>query len=113
VHGDGLQCRDFTFIADAVAANVAAATAPAAVCAGKAYNVAGGRRSTLVELLDLLGRRLDVTPDPEHTEPRAGDVRASQADITAAQTDLGYRPSVSLEQGLDLTVDWFVSGTAS
>jgi len=113
VHGDGLQSRDFTFISDAVAANLAAATAPAAVCAGHAYNVAGGRRSTLLELLDMLGRLLDVKPDPEHTEPRAGDVRASQADITAAQNDLGYRPSVALEEGLDLTVDWFVNGAGA
>jgi UDP-glucose 4-epimerase len=109
VHGDGLQSRDFTFITDAVAANLCAAKAPAEVCAGRVYNVAGGRRSSLLELLDLVGGLLGVTPEPEHTEPRAGDVRASQADISAARDDLGYRPSVALEDGLHRTVDWFAS----
>jgi UDP-glucose 4-epimerase len=109
VHGDGLQSRDFTFITDAVGANLCAAKAPADVCAGRAYNVAGGRRSTLLELLELLGGLLGVSPDPEHTEPRAGDVRASQADISAARDDLGYRPSVSFEDGLRRTVDWFAN----
>ena len=109
VHGDGMQSRDFTFITDAVAANLCAAKATAEVCAGRVYNVAGGRRSTLLELLDLLGGLLGVAPDPEHTEPRAGDVRASQADISAARDDLGYRPSVTFEDGLARTVAWFAS----
>jgi UDP-glucose 4-epimerase len=112
VHGDGMQSRDFTFITDAVAANLAAATAPAELCAGNAYNVAGGRRWSLLDLLDVLGRLLDVDPDPEHTAPRAGDVRASEADISAAQNDLGYHPKVTFDEGLDITVDWFVRGAA-
>jgi UDP-glucose 4-epimerase len=107
VHGDGLQTRDFTFITDAVAANLGAANAPSEVCAGRVYNIAGGRRSSLLELLEILGGLLGVTPDPEHTAPRAGDVRASQADISAARDDLDYRPSVALEDGLARTVEWF------
>ena len=113
VHGDGLQSRDFTFITDAVAANLAAGTAPADVCAGRVYNIAGGRRSSLLEMLAILGDLLGVTPDPEHTAPRAGDVRHSQADITAARNDLGYEPSVAFEEGLKRTVDWFASRAAS
>jgi len=108
VHGDGLQSRDFTFVADAVAANLGAATASREACSGNAYNVAGGHRYSLLELLDLLGGILDVDPVPEFTEPRPGDVRASEADISAAANDLGYRPSVGFAEGLARTVDWFL-----
>src|SRR6185436_10074617 len=82
VHGDGLQSRDFTFIDDVVAANIAAAEAPAARCSGKAYNIAGGERWSLMDLLEILGRLIDVEPDPVHAEPRAGDVRHTEADIS-------------------------------
>jgi Nucleoside-diphosphate-sugar epimerases len=112
VHGDGGQSRDFTFIEDAVAANVAAATAPASACSGKAYNVAGGHRYSLLDLLEILGRIQGVVAEPEFTDARAGDVRHSEADISAAATDLGYRPSVSFEQGLRRTVDWFRARSA-
>ncbi|HEY5013428.1 MAG TPA: NAD-dependent epimerase/dehydratase family protein [Acidimicrobiia bacterium] len=107
VHGDGGQSRDFTFIDDAVAANIAAATAPAGACSGKAYNVAGGHRYSLLEMLALLGEIQGVVADPDFTAPRAGDVRHSEADISAAAADLRYRPAVSFEQGLARTVDWF------
>ena len=113
VHGDGGQSRDFTFIDDAVAANIAAATAPASACSGKAYNVAGGHRYSLLEMLAFLGRIQGVVADPEFTDPRAGDVRHSEADISAAAADLGYRPAVSFEQGLARTVDWFRQRAAS
>ncbi len=113
VHGDGEQSRDFTFVLDAVAANVAAATAPANACSGKAYNVAGGRRYSLLELLAMLGDILGVEPEPDFTEPRAGDVRASEADISAAARDLGYRPSMSFADGLRRTVEWFTERRAS
>jgi UDP-glucose 4-epimerase len=107
VHGDGGQSRDFTFIGDAVAANIAAATAPADACSGKAYNIAGGHRYSLLDLLEILGRLQGVVAQPEFTDPRAGDVRHSEADISGAANDLGYRPSVGFESGLRTTVDWF------
>ena len=110
VHGDGGQSRDFTFVDDTVSANLAAATAPAARCSGHAYNVAGGRSITLLELLDQLGDLLDVHPQPTFTEPRAGDVRRSRADITAAGRDLGYAPRVSVSAGLARTVAWARAG---
>jgi UDP-glucose 4-epimerase len=107
VHGDGGQSRDFTFIDDAVAANIAAATAPASACSGKAYNIAGGHRYSLLDLLEILGRLQGVVVHPEFSAPRAGDVRHSEADISGAASDLGYRPSVGFESGLRTTVDWF------
>jgi UDP-glucose 4-epimerase len=113
VHGDGGQSRDFTFIDDAVAANVAAASAPAGACSGKAYNVAGGHRYSLLQLLEILGRLQDVVAEPEFTAPRAGDVRHSEADISAAANDLGYRPAVSFDDGLRRTVDWFTERAAT
>ena len=106
VHGDGLQSRDFTYITDVVAANLAAATAPAASCAGRAYNVAGGASSTLLDVLHVLAGLLGVEARPEFVEPRPGDVRHSRADPSAAARDLGFRTTVSLEEGLRLTVDW-------
>jgi len=107
VHGDGRQSRDFTFVDDVAAANVAAASAPAASCAGRAYNVAGGRSYSLLDLLGILGDVLETEPDPVHTDPRAGDVRHSEADVTAAGRDLGYRAEVGVEEGLLRTVEWF------
>lgn len=109
IHGDGLQSRAFTYIDDAVAANLAAATAPAASCAGKTYNIAGADSVTLLDLLSALGRTLGVTPEPVFTEPRAGDVRASGADISAARRDLGFEPVVSFEEGLRQTTEWMAT----
>lgn len=109
VHGDGKQSRDFTFIDDVVAANVRAATAPADACSGRAYNIAGGGAYSLLEILELLGEALDVTPEPRHTDPRPGDVRHSRADISAAERDLGHVPAVDFADGLRRTVEWFTS----
>ena len=109
VHGDGLQSRDFTYVDDVVAANVAAATAPAEDCSGRAYNVAGGAAFSLLDLLEILGRIIGVEPRPEHTDPRPGDVRHTRADIAAAARELGHRPRVTFEEGLRHTVGWFSS----
>jgi UDP-glucose 4-epimerase len=107
VHGDGLQSRDFTYITDVVAANLAAAAAPGPRCSGKAYNVAGGEAYSLLDLLAILGRALGVVPDPVHADARPGDVRHSRASIDAARIDLGHEPDVSFEDGLLHTVEWF------
>lgn len=107
VHGDGRQSRDFTYITDAVAASLAAATAPPERCAGRAFNVGGGEVHSLLDLLEILGRILAVDPERVHVEPRAGDVRHTEADITALRTDLGHDPAVPFEKGLVETVRWF------
>jgi UDP-glucose 4-epimerase len=107
VHGDGHQSRDFTYIDDAVAANVSAAAAPSAACSGKAFNIAGGGAHSLLDLLSILERILDVRSRPVHTEPRPGDVRHTRASIDAARRDLGHGPRVPFEEGLRRTAAWF------
>jgi UDP-glucose 4-epimerase len=106
VHGDGRQTRDFTFVTDAVAANLCAASAPAAGCAGRVFNVAGGVSHSLLDLLDRLGTIIGVDVTPVHVAPRPGDVRDSLADVRSAADALGYRAAVSFEEGLRQTVAW-------
>jgi nucleoside-diphosphate-sugar epimerase len=108
VHGDGLQSRDFTFIDDVIAANLAAAASPPGQCTGKAYNIADGTSHSLLDLLEVLGKILDVRTQPSFAPSRAGDVRMSQADPSAAIHDLGFRCATDLEDGLRATVAWFV-----
>ena len=108
INGDGLQTRDFTYVDDVVAANLACCTAPLAA-AGGAYNVAWGNRVSLLELAGLLSRLIGVDLAPEHGPARAGDVRDSQADATRARTLLGWSPAVPFEEGLRRTVDWYGS----
>ncbi len=106
VHGDGLQSRDFTYIADVVGANLAAAAAPASACSGRAYNIAPGKAASLLDILAALGGLLGVTPNPHFVATRAGDVKHSLADASAAARDLGYRCTISLDDGLARTVEW-------
>lgn len=109
VHGDGLQSRDFTYISDVVDANLAAATAPAAACSGQAYNIAGGASWTLLDILAALGELLGVDPRPDFVATRAGDVKHSRADPSAAARDLGFTCRVDLADGLARTVEWLRS----
>jgi UDP-glucose 4-epimerase len=106
VQGDGKQSRDFTFISDVVDANLAAASAPADVCRGQTFNIGGGASHSLLDLLEILGRILGVAPEPVFTAPRAGDIRHSGADLSAARRDLGYNPRMTYEEGLARTVEW-------
>jgi UDP-glucose 4-epimerase len=110
VHGDGHQSRDFTFVDDAVGANLAAATAPADTAAGRVFNIACGGSHSLLELLDVLGRLMGVVPDPVHVSARAGDIRHSRADVDAAHQALSFDAKVTFEEGLRRTVEWFRSG---
>jgi UDP-glucose 4-epimerase len=103
IHGDGEQSRDFTFVGDAVAANLAAADAPKA--AGHVINVAGGRRISLNELLAAIQRIVGSAVAPIHGPARAGDVRHSLADLGRARELLGWEPAVPLDEGLRRTVE--------
>ena len=106
VYGDGRQSRDFTYVTDVVAANLAAASAPAETVSGQVYNVAPGGGVSLLELLEALGRILETTPVPVFAAPRAGDTMLSQANSAAAGRDLGWSPAVSVDAGLEAYVAW-------
>jgi UDP-glucose 4-epimerase len=108
IHGDGEQSRDFTYVADAVRANLLAAEAPRA--SGQVINVAGGKRTTLKELLALIQDIVGSAVKPIHEAARAGDVRHSLAALERARELLGFVPAVSLEEGLRLTVTALVAG---
>jgi len=105
IHGDGTQSRDFTYIENVVAANILALTAPAA--AGEVINVACGERTTVLQMADYIAEIIGLKIEPEHALARPGDVRHSQADITKARNLLGYKPSVSVREGLARTIAWF------
>lgn len=109
VHGDGRQSRHFAYISDVVEANLLAAQAPAERCSGRAFNIAGGDTYDLLDLLAILEKIIGTTVAPHHTDPRAGDVRNTFADLSEAQTRLGYEAKVSFEEGLRHTVEWFTA----
>jgi nucleoside-diphosphate-sugar epimerase len=104
IYGDGEQTRDFTYVANVVDGVLRACEAPDA--AGEVINVATGGRVSLNYLLQTLNGIVATSIDPIYAEPRAGDVRDSQADISKAQRLLGYAPSIGLEEGLRRTLDW-------
>lgn len=107
IYGDGEQTRDFTFVSNAVDANILAAESPNAV--GEIINVATGEQTTIMDLLQILKKitgKSDV--QAEHDKSRIGDVRHSVADVRKASELLGYRPQIGLEEGLRLTIEWWV-----
>jgi UDP-glucose 4-epimerase len=106
IFGDGEQSRDFTYVEDVVALNVRACQAPSSV-AGKVYNGGNGGRITLNQAWEMLQKIEGVSIAANYGPPRAGDVRDSQADTTAARRDLGYEPRFSFEEGMRRTLDWY------
>jgi UDP-glucose 4-epimerase len=107
IYGDGRQSRDFTYVANVVDANLRALTARG--LAGQAVNVACGARVTVNELLRAVAKLAGVPAKARHVAPRPGDIRHSLADIGLARRLLGYRPRVSFDEGIRLTVAWYRS----
>jgi nucleoside-diphosphate-sugar epimerase len=105
IYGDGEHSRDFTYVDDVVSLNLKAARAPGV--AGRMYNGGNGGRITLNQAWTLLQKFEGVQIPAHYGEPRSGDVRHSQADTTAARTELGYTPGFTFEEGLRLTLEWF------
>ena len=106
VYGDGRQSRDFTYIDNAVQANLLAAAAPKKRVSGEVFNVACGRNSTLLDVIDSLNRLLGKKIAPKFAAARVGDVRHSKADVAKARRLLGYEVRVSLAEGLERTIAW-------
>jgi nucleoside-diphosphate-sugar epimerase len=107
INGDGEQGRDFTYVENAVAANLLALHAPPEKVSGRVFNVACGERHTLNETFRVLAPLLDFKEPPVYGPPRAGDIRNSLADISAAREAFGYDPKVTFEEGLRRTVAWY------
>jgi UDP-glucose 4-epimerase len=110
--GDGSQSRDFVYVANVIDANILAATRPSKGVSGRVFNVACGKRTTLVDLATLIERAAGRTVERSFGEPRAGDIKDSVATIERARTDLGYAPAVDVEKGLALLVDYVRSVSA-
>jgi UDP-glucose 4-epimerase len=106
IFGDGEQSRDFTYVDNAVKANLLAAEAPADV-SGKVFNIATGTRYSLNQTYKMLQGIIEFAGAPRYASARAGDVKHSLADINLAQKYLKYSPDVSFEEGLKRTVDWY------
>ncbi|MBL0104917.1 MAG: SDR family oxidoreductase [Bacteroidetes bacterium] len=107
IDGDGLQTRDFTYVENAVQANVRAMLTSNENALNKVYNIAVGERLTVLELFNLIAGLTNSTVRPNHRETRPGDIRDSLADISRAKEFLGYEPTVKAAEGLKRTFDWF------
>ncbi len=106
INGDGEQTRDFTFVANAVAANLLACKAPAEAI-GEVFNVACHEQTSLNQLYGRLQSLLGMEIPVVHGPPRAGDVRHSLADIEKARRLLGYSAEIKFEEGLQRSIDWY------
>jgi nucleoside-diphosphate-sugar epimerase len=104
IYGDGQQTRDFTYISDAVAANLAAATASQAI--GEVFNIGGGSRVVLIDVLDAIDRIVGEPVKRNYIDKAIGDARHTGADVSKAKQILGYSPQVKLIEGLTLEWEW-------
>jgi len=109
IFGDGTQSRDFTYIDNAVSANLLACKAPVAEVAGKVFNCATGRRSDLNETFQILKRLTGYKGEVKHGPARDGDIKHSLADLSRAEKHLGYKTRIEFEEGLRRTVEWYKS----
>lgn len=107
IFGDGRQSRDFVYVENVVNANLLAAEGDAGKVAGKVFNVGCGGSIDLLQLAAELNLLTGQNLVPQHEPPRTGDIRFSEADISAAREGLGYEPKVSFAQGLAATLDFY------
>lgn len=113
IYGDGEQSRDFTYVDNAVSANLLACSAPAEKVSGKTFNVATGTRFSLNQTFKMLASIVGYSKSPQYAEARSGDVKHSLADISRVKQAMGYEPTVGFEAGLRRTVDWYKESLAS
>jgi UDP-N-acetylglucosamine/UDP-N-acetylgalactosamine 4-epimerase len=107
INGDGSHSRDFTFVANAVQANIAALFTDKKEAVNQVYNIACGEQTSLLQLFDALKEEAQSDLKPNHGPDRAGDVKHSLADVSKAKTILGYNPAVSVKEGLKRTWKWY------
>jgi len=109
LYGDGEQTRDFTFVADTVAATIAAGERGVP---GRAYNIGGGSRVSINNVLEIIGRTVGRELEIRREPAQKGDMRDTYADTTLARADLGYAPRVTLEEGLGDEYRWLSTSSA-
>ena len=107
INGNGLQSRDFTYVENAVQANIRALFTENEKALGEVFNVAVGENYSLNELFNLIKSGTGATVSAVHREERAGDVKNSLADITKAVELLDYKPQVRFQEGIERTIEWF------
>src|SRR5436190_8269496 len=107
INGDGKTSRDFTFVANVVQANLLSLFTENKKAINQVYNIGFGQQTSLLQLVQYLKKITGSPVKPMHTAERAGDVKHSLADISKAKTLLGYHPSVSVEEGLRQTCEWY------
>jgi nucleoside-diphosphate-sugar epimerase len=111
IHGDGLQSRDFTYVKNVVEANLLACTTPGV--GGQVFNIACGDRITVNSMLQQINQITGKDISPIYGDPRAGDIKHSQADISRAQKLLDYQPKMSFQEGLRHTIEWYAKNLAT
>ncbi|MFT6717586.1 MAG: UDP-N-acetylglucosamine 4-epimerase [Saprospiraceae bacterium] len=107
IFGDGMQSRDFTFVENAVQANIKAMFTKSGAVYGEVCNIACGEKTSVVKLYDILKDAAKATAEPQYCPPRTGDIIDSLASISRAEEHLGYNPSVHIKEGLEITLSWF------
>jgi UDP-glucose 4-epimerase len=104
IYGDGKQTRDFTFVSDAVEANILASRYDGGE---RIFNIGGGSRITILQVLEMIGEMTGKDPDVELKERARGDVTDTWADTSRASGELGFTPKVSIEEGIKREIDWY------
>ncbi|HMR81697.1 MAG TPA: SDR family oxidoreductase [Niabella sp.] len=107
INGDGSHSRDFTYVDNAVQANILAIFTQNKEAVNQVYNIACGEQTSLLQLFEHLNREAGTAVSPVHGPDRRGDVKHSLADISKAKTLLGYAPTVTVEEGLRETFRWY------
>ena len=110
IFGDGLQSRDFTYVQNVVEGNLLACKVPGV--GGQVFNIACGDRITVNSMLQQINKIAGKDITPIYADPRAGDIKHSQADIKRVKEHPGFEPKVSFEEGLRHTIEWFRNLTA-
>ncbi len=111
IFGDGKQTRDFTYIDNVIHANLTACENTSENAYGKSYNIGYSDTISLNQLIQIIKTLTQANVEPIYSDPRAGDVKDSLADITKSQELLHYTPTISLKDGLDTTINWYRTQT--
>lgn len=107
IYGDGLNKRDFTYVSNVVQANLLAAVTPAKNINKQVFNVAFGSTETVQQLYTIIQQKLSVDILPQYNSPRPGEIKDSFADIGKISAAMGYKPMVSLLDGIEKTINWY------